>query len=88
MHCYGFRELITGVQPVNDKQLRQIIMTRLTVPLWPHAGKALGISRSTAYARARTGEIVTLGGPRQKQPVPTAFLRKKLGLNDDGSQAV
>lgn len=71
---------------MNDKQLRQAIMTRLTVPLWPHAGKALGISRSTAYARARTGDIVTLGGPGQKQPVPTSFLRKKLGLTDDGGK--
>ncbi len=69
---------------MNDKQLRQAIMTRLTVPLWPHAGKALGISRSTAYARARAGAIKTIddGRPGTKKPVPTSFLRKELGLEE------
>lgn len=68
---------------MNDKQLRQAIMTRLTVPLWPHAGKALGISRSTAYARARAGSIKTIGdGHGTKKPVPTSFLRKELGLDE------
>ena len=54
-------------------------MTKLAVPLWPTAGKALGIGRSTAYAGARSGEIETIEIGRRK-PVPTAFLRKKLGL--------
>lgn len=50
-----------------------------TVPLWPTAGQALGIGRSTAYNGARSGEIPTIRvGDRYL--VPTAALRKMLGL--------
>ena len=30
------------------------------VPLWPHAGKALGLSRGSTYAAAGRGEIPTI----------------------------
>ena len=50
-----------------------------TVPLWPTAGQALGIGRSSAYNGARSGEIPTIRvGDRYL--VPTAALRKMLGL--------
>lgn len=50
-----------------------------TVPLWPTAGQALGIGRSTAYNGARNGDIPTIRvGDRYL--VPTAALRKMLGL--------
>jgi len=64
---------------VNHKQIRQQIMTQLTVPLWPTAGRALGLGRSATYAGAKNGDIETLD-IGHKKPVPTAFLRKKLGL--------
>jgi hypothetical protein len=36
------------------------IRTRLVVPLWPHAGKALGLSRGSTYAAAERGDIPTI----------------------------
>jgi hypothetical protein len=66
---------------VDHKKIRKDIMTRLTVPLWPTAGQALGLSRSSTYEGARTGEIEVIEVGRRK-PVPTSFLRKKLGLNE------
>jgi excisionase family DNA binding protein len=35
-------------------------LERLAVPLWPTAGKALGLSRNTTYAAAQRGDIPTL----------------------------
>jgi hypothetical protein len=68
---------------MNDKQIRQLLMSKLTVELWPTAGRALGYGRSKTYAAAASGEIQTLGnGPGKKKPVPTAFLRRKLGLEE------
>jgi hypothetical protein len=62
-----------------DDEIREAIMTKLTVPLWPTAGRALGLGRSATYAAAERGEIptITLGA---KRPVPTASLRKMLGM--------
>jgi hypothetical protein len=66
-----------------DSKIRRDIMTKLTVPLWPHAGKALGLGRSSTFDAARTGAIETLDLPGiRRKPVPTSFLRKKLGLGD------
>jgi hypothetical protein len=48
---------------------------RPTVPLWPIAGKVLGIGRSTAYESAERGEIPVLTFGRRKV-VPTAWLKK------------
>jgi hypothetical protein len=45
-----------------DAKIKRDIMTKLAVPLWPTAAKALGIGRSTAYESARTGAIETLEG--------------------------
>jgi excisionase family DNA binding protein len=32
----------------------------LTIPVWPDAGKKLGISKGAAYEAARRGEIPTI----------------------------
>jgi hypothetical protein len=69
-----------------DSKIRREILTKLTVPLWPTAGKALGLGRSSTFAAARTGEIETIEIGRRK-PVPTSFLRKKLGLEDGPKRA-
>ena len=52
-----------------------------TVPL---AGRALGLGRNSAYEAARRGEISVLEFGKLKR-VPTAWLRKKLGLIDTGT---
>jgi hypothetical protein len=72
---------------VNEKQIKQAIMDRLTVPLWPHAGRALGFGRSKTYEMAKSGEIETIGDGPGKRPVPTSFLRRKLGLESEGGLA-
>jgi hypothetical protein len=64
-----------------DGKIRRDIMTKLTVPLWPTAGKALGLGRSLTYEGARAGKIETIEVGRRR-PVPTSFLRRKLGLEE------
>jgi hypothetical protein len=71
---------------MDDRKIRRDIMTKLTVDLWPTAGKALGIGRSAAYEAARTGKIKTIN-VGHKKPVPTAWLRQVLGLDNDGPKA-
>jgi hypothetical protein len=66
---------------VDHKKIRRDIMTKLTVPLWPTTGHALGIGRNATYEGARTGEIETIAIGR-KRPVPTSFLRRKLGIDE------
>lgn len=62
-----------------DEEIRSAIMNKLTVPLWPIAGRALGLGRNATYEAAERGEIPTIKVGRKK-PVPTAVLRKMLGV--------
>jgi hypothetical protein len=48
----------------------------------PDTGRALGLSRNGAYNAAKRGEIHTIEFGRCKR-VPTAWLRKKLMLDDE-----
>lgn len=52
-----------------------------TVSLWPEAGQALGISKTSAYEWARRGDIpvIRLG---RRVLVPTAALRRLLQLDE------
>jgi Helix-turn-helix domain len=56
-----------------------------TVPLWPDAARALGLGRARAFELARRGElpfaIFRLG---RSYRVPTAALRRALGLDSEG----
>lgn len=58
-----------------------------TVPLWPDAGRALGLkSRSTAYRLAHAGKLpIRLIKVGHRFVVPTSELRQVLGI--DESQA-
>lgn len=56
-----------------------------TVPLWPTAGKALGLSKNPTYEAAKRGEIVTLRYGRHIV-VPTAWLRRTLRLDPEGAE--
>jgi hypothetical protein len=64
---------------VTDEEIKTAILNNLTVPVWPHAGRALGLSRNSTYEGARRGEIPTfrVGG---RIGAPTASLRRMLGL--------
>lgn len=56
------------------------IRGKLTVPLYPHAALALGLSRNSAYEAAKKGEITTIRIGNLIR-VPTAPLRKMLGMD-------
>ncbi len=61
------------------KNILQDIKTKTVVPIWPHAAKACGLSRNSAYAAAHRGEIeVAYFGKLMK--AISAPLRKKLGI--------
>jgi hypothetical protein len=69
-----------------DEKIRKAIMGDLTVPLWPTAGRALGLGRSATYEAAKRGDIPTVDMGRKK-PVPTAKLRKLLGIEASPSDS-
>jgi hypothetical protein len=54
-------------------------------PLWPDVGEFLGDSRSTAYERARRGEIETIRLGR-KLLVPKWWLRQLIGWKPEQTQ--
>jgi len=65
-------------------QLREIIEDithKPTVPIWPHVGAALGLSRGAAYAAAKRGdiEIIRIGKLLRAVSAP---LRKRLGIEE------
>ena len=65
---------------MTDHELMTALSTQLTVPVWPHTGKAFHLSRNKAYEAAKRGDIPTIkiGGAIR---VPTAALRKMLGMD-------
>ena len=63
------------------KEVKAAISDQLTVPLWPHTGIALGMSRNPVYDAAKSGEIPTIKIGRSIR-VPTAALRKMLALSE------
>ena len=66
----------------SPEQMRRDILTKLAVPLWPHAGWALGVGRSLTYEGAESGVIPTIEGIGRRKPVPTSWLRPKVGLGE------
>jgi hypothetical protein len=68
---------------INVMELKEIlreIRNKPTVPLWPHAGRALGISRGATYQAAANGQIDILEIGRRKLAI-SATLRRRLGLD-------
>lgn len=63
-----------------EKKLRD----NLTLFLYPDTAEILGLGRNSAYSAAERGEIETLRFGRLKR-VPTAWLRRKLGLDGPAS---
>lgn len=55
--------------------------TQPTVAVWPTAARALGLSKSAAYAAAKAGRIPTIRLGERRVRVPTAALRSLLGLD-------
>jgi hypothetical protein len=64
------------------KDALQEIRTKPVVPLWPHIGLVLDLSRGAVYASAKRNEIDVIRMGRSIKAV-TAPLRKRLGLDAD-----
>jgi hypothetical protein len=62
-------------------EIRKLLTENAVLPLWPHAGKILNLSRGGTYAAAGRGDIKTIKLGRLKR-VPTTWLRQKLGLDE------
>jgi hypothetical protein len=58
---------------------RKALDTELVVPVWPHAGRLLGLSRGGSFAASQRGDIKTLKIGRLRK-VPTSWLKQTLGL--------
>jgi hypothetical protein len=41
---------------MKDDEIRQAILEKLSVPLWPHAGQALNLKRGATYEAAGAGK--------------------------------
>jgi hypothetical protein len=61
------------------KDILKEIQEKPVVPLWPHVGLALDMSRGATYAAASRNEIEVIRIGRLVKAV-TAPLRKRLGL--------
>jgi hypothetical protein len=64
---------------MTDEELKKAILEKLSVPLWPHTGRALNLQRGATYAAAAAGKIPTLDVSRKKD-VPCEWIRSKLNL--------
>jgi hypothetical protein len=65
--------------PLTPEQMMEDILTRPTVPLYPHAAWACDLSRGATYEAARRGDIQTIGLGR-KRPALTGPLRRQLKI--------
>jgi hypothetical protein len=63
---------------MSAEDIKRALMEELTVPL-PLAGRALGLGRNASYEAAKRGDIPTID-IGCKKPVPTSWLRRRLGL--------
>jgi hypothetical protein len=48
------------MQTQNDRRKKSGTIQPRVIPLWPDAGKALGLSRNGTYEAAKRGEIPTI----------------------------
>jgi len=60
-------------------EILEDIRTKPTVPPWPHAGKASGLTKGGTYAAIHRGEIEVIRFGRLFKVV-CAPLRKRLGI--------
>jgi len=70
---------------MTDDEIRKEILTKLAVPVWPVAGRALGLGQHSALKAAKNGGIPTVEGMGRKKPVPTIWLRHVLGLDEQAA---
>lgn len=64
----------------------KLLKEHAVLPLWPEAGRILGLQRNSTYAAAQSGDIRTIRIGRLLK-VPTAWLHQQLGLDEPGPTA-
>jgi hypothetical protein len=60
-------------------EVHRMLENHAAVPLWPEAGRALGLTRGAAYRGGVSGDIRVIRVGRLMR-VPTQWLREQLGL--------
>ena len=68
------------------KQILADLRNNPTVPVWPHYAKLMNLSRGSAYASVKRGDVPTVEVGRLIRVI-SAPLRKKLGLDNRMSAA-
>ncbi len=66
-----------------DDDTKRAQLTELRVSLWPTGARALGVGRNTAYKVFAKGEIPGAYRVGNKIMVPTATLRRLLGIETE-----
>jgi hypothetical protein len=64
---------------MTDDEIKQDIMNKLTVPVWPHVGRVLGLSKNPTYEAAKRQDFDCIRVGRALR-APTAPLRRRLGI--------
>jgi hypothetical protein len=62
------------------KQIMQNIMTKPTVPLWPHTGRVFGLGRNKTYDEGKPGGSIKTLDIENKKIVASSWIRGKLGM--------
>jgi hypothetical protein len=68
----------------STSEARKLLESSALLPLWPHVGNILGLSRGATYAAAERGDIKTVRLGRLKR-VPSTWLKAKLGFDEPGA---
>jgi len=66
---------------MNSKEVRRLLDSTVTLPLWPDTGEILNLKRNQTYKAASLGHIETMRYGRLHR-VPTAWLKRKLGFDN------
>jgi hypothetical protein len=75
------REREKKAKALSRREIEKELQQKLVVPLWPTAGRALGLSRPTTYSAAAKGSIPTTNIGFLKK-VSSRWLLQKLGLDE------
>ena len=68
-----------------DEDIKQELLTKQSVPLWPTAGKALGTGKEETYAAARRGTFPGAYRIGKKWRAATPPIRRVLDLDEQSA---
>jgi hypothetical protein len=77
---------LDSVEESRMDAIRKLLDENAVLPLWPETGTLLKLKRGATYAAEQRGEIETITIGRLKR-VPTAWLKRRLGITESGNGA-